>query len=586
MPDDIHNLPDEDYLNRKVKHHGEELERLEADERNLRAKLDPVRDVEAELIGKTAIEHFGPWSDITNTQIKERIEEEHDRVAALVAIFESLAIHSVLATKGDWMTADEIATATDLTFDATMVCISSSLAANAVNPDDAWLEERAGQFRVTEKFASTESIIKEFDGTSVMTVAGRVEAAKRYCKSLGIAEVDMIRVSPALALVDNFVKALDRKHHEEGMLRIVNLKRPTWAGARCFNEAYADCVERARLVKNSHKPFEEFDGLTQIYCYTGASMYDAHVLTMTSAQVLALPKLMGEEKAQFIKDLRFPFEPNFFIDFSADGKLPAFESGIAKDKMVSIGGALYNRWDDNILITPILIYDSLSQMAESTVPLGMVVYNQQDDREFHWAGLTLPMEKTEWGTRGTVIIAHTDVLDQPEYSELSDEYRKVIQYAADSTLDALFMLEAANVETVEKTLERRDAKRAEKRGWYIPSTVRVIRNRRRKNGSSQPTGEGREYGHQFPVRGFYRHVTKGTHVRCPVCFGQPIDTGCSHCSNTGLDPKKVKPCARIDVTTGKQTCPNGCRREWTPDHIRGPEDAPLLIKTHDIKDAA
>jgi hypothetical protein len=587
MPDDIPNLPDEDHLNRKIKQTDENLEHLEEHERLLRAKLEHVRDVEAKLIGDTAISRFGPWNEITNAQIKERIEQEHDRVAALVAIYDSLAIHAVLASHSDkWFSLEEIAVATDLSEKATLTVVQSVLTANELDPANAWIERQAGRYRVTKRFANEDAIVAEFDGTSVMTAAGRIEAAKRYCKSLGIAEQDMIRVSPALELIDNFARAAT-KRHEDGMLRIVNLKRPTWAGARGFNEGYADCVDRARMVKNSSKGFEEFDGLTQMYCYTGACMYDAHVLTMTSAQVCALPRLEGREKGQFIEELHFPFEPNFFLDFSADGNLPSFKSEIAKDGLVSVAGALFNRWDNNILVTPIMVYDSLSEVRESTVPLGMVVYNQKDEYTFHWAGLNITMEKSDvTQVRGTVIVAHTDILDRPEHAGLSDEYRRVLQEATATALDSLYMLEAANVETVERTLERRDAKRAEKRGWQVPSTVRVIRNRRRKNGSSQPTGETRDYTHQFPVRGFYRHVTKGSHVRCPICKGKPIETGCSHCSNTGLDPNKVKPCARIDVTTGKQTCPQGCRREWTPDHIRGPEDAPLLIKTHDIKDAA
>ena len=73
------------------------------------------------------------------------------------------------------------------------------------------------------------------------------------------------------------------------------------------------------------------------------------------------------------------------------------------------------------------------------------------------------------------------------------------------------------------------------------------------------------------------------HVRCDDCEGigrsklPAVTLRCKRCGGTGLDPEKVKPCTRRDEPTGQLTCPDGCRREWVPEHVRGSE-GPLQLK--------
>lgn len=129
--------------------------------------------------------------------------------------------------------------------------------------------------------------------------------------------------------------------------------------------------------------------------------------------------------------------------------------------------------------------------------------------------------------------------------------------AARSICDYLYFLEAANIEIVPLTLIKREQKRAEKRGWPIPLTVQV--RRRRGVSPAAPSGEHPDWTHQWEVMGHYKHVTKGPHVQ---------------------DLSKLKPCSRRDQFG--LTCPNGCRREWVPPHIKGPEHKPFVPKMREV----
>jgi hypothetical protein len=153
-------------------------------------------------------------------------------------------------------------------------------------------------------------------------------------------------------------------------------------------------------------------------------------------------------------------------------------------------------------------------------------------------------------------------------------------------LKALYLIEIPqNIELVEKKLERRDAKRAEKRNWPVPLVVRVQRPSRVTRGTlTAGDGEHIIYSHQFEVTGHFRHYTKGSKVKCIICEGRTADGVplCPRCKGTGMDPDKVKPCNRKDINTGEQTCPNGCRVEWCPPYWKGDPDAIIIPKTRKL----
>lgn len=168
--------------------------------------------------------------------------------------------------------------------------------------------------------------------------------------------------------------------------------------------------------------------------------------------------------------------------------------------------------------------------------------------------------------------------------EIMRDWARMIERMAAKALAVLYLLDSANVELVEAGMHRRDIKRAEKRGWPRAQAVRVrVPARRSRNGSTgdaEPSGMVRQ---AHLVRGFYRHVTSATHphVRCDACEGAArmeqrdaqgkllVKLRCKRCAATGLDPDKVKPCVRRDVTSDTLTCPDGCRREFVPEHVRG-----------------
>ena len=124
-------------------------------------------------------------------------------------------------------------------------------------------------------------------------------------------------------------------------------------------------------------------------------------------------------------------------------------------------------------------------------------------------------------------------------------------------LAALSIVEAEEVVLVDAPEEKRDIKRAKKRGWPIAQKV-VIRpaTRRRDGERAVPSGEEAHYSHRFWVRGHHKHFPLGTRVAT-------------------ARPDLVRPCPRKDPATN---C-GFCRRVWTPPFIKGPEDKPLVLKT-------
>jgi hypothetical protein len=292
----------------------------------------------------------------------------------------------------------------------------------------------------------------------------------------------------------------------------------------------------------------------------------------------------ANEHADFVSDLHLPIEPNMFIDFSCDGKLPSIITTVSEDNAAMIAGVLVNRWENNLIFTPLFVYNQ-NNVTHSPTPVGISVYNQANEKQFYWGGQTHDFP-TEPGVPLT-LVAQTETLDgeMARHININQTYADLIDEATRIALRCLYFVEAANVISVPVPLERRDIKRAEKRGWRIPDTVRIDRPKRYAS-KSEPTGNERVYSHQFQVRGFYRHVQKGSHVRCQVCKGKFTDQlPCSACNNTGINQQIIKPCSRIDETTGELTCPHGCRREWTPSFWKGPEDAPAIIKTYNVRAA-
>jgi hypothetical protein len=366
----------------------------------------------------------------------------------------------------------------------------------------------------------------------------------------------------------------------EAYISILHRKTPVWAGARGYALAYEECLRRVRIFRELGNNVDE---LTVLHCQLGVTMFDAHVLTVPSQQVITLPELDPREALLFMQKTPLPFDP-LFIDFSGDDKLPTYDTPVAQDGYVKVLGVTCSTHPDQpeiVYMTPIFLYTSVHPpQASEPVALGSMAINCSGDPTATAAWIGEPLKFKE-GHGAMIALAFSPILDRQPY--LCDQYEKMIEAACGSAISTLNLLDYSNVEIVEKTLERREAKRAEKRNWNIPLVVRVSRpSRRVQNGSSQGL-DSREFSHQFDVIGHPKHFTKGPMVACIVCGGKTSEEiPCARCKNTGLDPEKVEPCTRIDVVTGELTCPNGCRRIWCPPFVKGPEDAPYVPKTRKL----
>jgi len=373
-----------------------------------------------------------------------------------------------------------------------------------------------------------------------------------------------------------------RDQTEEAAQAYINLlhkKTPVWAGARGFALAYEEMLRRIRIFREVGN---NSDQLTVLHAQIGISMFESHVLTVASAQVNALPKLSEMEAMSFLRGTPLPFNP-FFIDFSGDDKLPSMETHVARGGTTRLLGTLCSTQEDHpqaLYLTPIWLHTAVDPpYASEPVAYGSLIVNLTDNpnESYYWIG-----QEMQFTHDSVVCIAWSPLLDRNH--KLADEYSRMIMAGAGDAIAVLHLLDFSNIEMVEKTLERREAKRAEKRKWNVPLVVRVSRpSRRVQRGASDGMSE-REWTHQWDVIGHPMHFAKvGPMTRCIVCGGKTSDeVPCVRCNNTGLDPEKVSPCTRIDVKTGELTCPNGCRRIWCPPHTKGPEDKPYIPKSRKL----
>lgn len=123
-------------------------------------------------------------------------------------------------------------------------------------------------------------------------------------------------------------------------------------------------------------------------------------------------------------------------------------------------------------------------------------------------------------------------------------------------IDSLYFLDSHNVAVEEAVVSRQVRRAAARSGGEvrIANVVRVAPTKVTRN-PNKPRGGTANYSHRFERRGYTRHVTRGSHAKADL----------------------MRPCYRRDQE-GNPTCPNGCRREWTPATIVGSEDLPFVPK--------
>lgn len=547
------------------------------DARNPNLRKNSVHDIMRQLDIAQVYDEDGIELGKTDIdQAKEMLRQSDRPLAAATSVFNSMAVRMAVIRADRIMTTKEVADAVDL-----KESLVERILHGSFQEDNAWVMGHAlsnGEWEWARHPSITGDMPtpSHFEGHNLFTAEGRMQAARSLLQSMGV-EIPLEEISPAMAM---FKSMVDFGRFEGAFMELLRKNPPIWASAKGFAKFFEQVRWRAGLAKRLG--INNTDQLTYLHLHLGHSLHIAHVLVMDSAQVAVLPKLSEQEQIEFARETPLAFDP-LFIDFTGDANLPGFDSRIAfEGEQVKLLGAVINSDPDpNVLfITPVFYYGNptASHMA---IALGTYAINRSGIPAYQFSYVL--GSKVRFEQPAMTLIAHTDILENEP--AIPAEYKRLIELAAERVIGALYLLEAANVEMVPRELPRREKKRQEKRGWKIPLVVRIDRpSRRTYDHSSNGNGQPRNYSHQFEVIGHYNHVKHGAAAACIVCNGkQATDFVCPRCNGTGLDPDKIKPCTRIDVTTGEKTCPDGCRKIWISPYWKGDPDKPMIVKTRKIR---
>ena len=511
-------------------------------------------------------------------QAEKLLRESNRPLSAAIGVFNQMAVRMTVIRSAEALSTKQVADKADLSENLVERILHGSF-----QDDMPWVmghqSPSSGEWEwVRHPNFGDLPTPSHYEGHDLMTSNGRMQAARALLESMGV-EIPIEEVSPAMAL---FKSMVDFGRFESAISELLRKPPPVWASAKGFAKAMEQVQNRARIAKQLG--IKNADQLTFLHLQLGHSLHIAHVLVMDSAQVNMLPEFSSAtEMIDFARDTPLAFDP-LFIDFTGDGFLPGIDSDISfEGEEVKILGALVNSEPDEgvLFITPIFYYGNPAAPIMA-IALGTYAINRSGVRNYQFAYV---LGSTERFTQPAMtLIASSPPLNKEPHVYV--EYERIIGIAAERVIGALYLLEAANVQMVPRELPRRDKKRQEKRGWRIPLVVRVDRPSRRVYSGTNGNGDGtpRDFSHQFEVIGHYNHVKRGHSAACTVCNGKRTqDLVCPRCHDTGLDPDKIKPCTRIDVTTGEKTCPDGCRKIWIPAYWKGPENKPMVVKTRKIR---
>ncbi len=132
---------------------------------------------------------------------------------------------------------------------------------------------------------------------------------------------------------------------------------------------------------------------------------------------------------------------------------------------------------------------------------------------------------------------------------------------ADRCLPLLMLLESVNVDLAEAPLTPKQVRKAEQKKRKLPLVVAFRRSRK-----VYPRSAGEPKSHltvQFEVIGHFKHHGEGT----PIFKAALRDR-----------PEKIRDYPRNHHRYGT----GQCVRYWVPSHVKGPEDAPLVLKARRI----
>lgn len=386
---------------------------------------------------------------------------------------------------------------------------------------------------------------------------------------------------------------------------------PRWAGSNSFGKVYERAAE---IVQGREIQGWEVELPAKIVmANTEAHMLSrAHVLVVPPEQMQVLPEWEEPQEAfDYISDAVLPFDP-IYLDFTGPGGIPP-TIGDGDNAMTFAGALVWNQEGtkgEELIVAPYgwpvilasrvasrtdLLYkptdfeslgwfafnadpktwedeESLREKYPRATPIGSVKM-MLDGIEKHarpavvWADACAIVEYVPPGEghhlRGYAIMPFAwkevkNLLLSDDTYDAADHlvtWGRMMWKLASRTLAALSITEAVEVEIVDAVMEKRDRKRADKRGWPIAQQVVINAHQKRYRDRPASSGEEAHYSHRFWRRATVAHYPIGTRM---------ADTR----------PDLTTPCKRpLEYNCGF------CRKVKRPAHIVGPPDKPLVLKT-------
>lgn len=464
-------------------------------------------------------------------------------------------------------------------------------------PVDKWLmEATAGVAMATRVTGEGVDFVRAFVKVPTQEMSGDMRVHRQHWMDLPTRYVAMM-VEASSETDPEPTEHVDVASDEEW--KWSSGRKPTWAGSHSFGKVW-DTAE-ARITLDEPARREEDGSITTSPAKVQALhikylLSGCHVVRVEASQMEVLPDWDELEQAHdFAHDLNLPFEP-LLLDFEGHGGMaPQMTVDIRPDAtcVLVLRGALVTRINEagglsispyGDLYLPALEDDGTitetarslaARGADSNVhpyaPMGTLVFDADTvgrprfgPQEIAAEAGTVRMQAAATALNTVLLggpetalihLPHQyDLTKDPPRQDALEGWAKAVYAAALRALAALSIMESDFVVVEDAAMERRDMKRAEKRGWKIASQV-YIRPVRKGGHPHEPTGNERQFSHRFWVRGHMKHFPIGTRLA-------------TH------RPDLVKPCTR----TGVASC-GLCRRVWTPPFIKGPEDKPLVMKS-------
>jgi hypothetical protein len=326
------------------------------------------------------------------------------------------------------------------------------------------------------------------------------------------------------------------------------MKRPVWAASTAFAEGWS-ALEQVQAKTGDNRVAERVGNLLGL-------MSEANVIVVEPEQSDALPSAsfggdtLGDSLdvlAERMRSMRLPF-PTTFLDADGARLKGKIEGG---DENVRFSGAL-------LIDGEILSRRSYPSGEDVVGVVGFCFYRLGESGRMSCSPTMVSFASPE---------INRNIPFCSDIFELGESHLRLIQASLgplDVAVTLVDFLQSVNVDLVKDGLDGARAKRAERKGQRVPLTVKVRQAKR--SAAYSGANSMANYSHRFEVAGHYTHnfETKAD--------GTPNKTF-ERCANK--HPEKVMTIEEMP-----------CVRWWTPPHVKGPSDKPLVPKVRVVVEAA